>query len=103
MKDGVRAASFWAAFLRGAELRVALWETEVAEQLSQISALERRGEDTRQARAWLVELEDLLNHHVAHRNRLRQKVLEGFLPESEDKPLVSLEEESAIAASLGAR
>ncbi len=93
----------WEAFLRRAQLRVTLWEAEVAEQLSQISALERRGEDTRQARAWLVELEDLLNYHVAHRNRLRQKLLGGFLPESEDEPFVTFGEQSAVLASLGAR
>jgi hypothetical protein len=77
---------FWAAFLRRAELRVVIWETEVREQLSRISELERHGQDSREARAWLVELEELLNHHVGHRDRLKAKVLECASPESETEP-----------------
>lgn len=69
---------FWEPFLRRAELRVAFREDEIAEQLSHIVELERQGQDSRKARAWLVELEHLLIQHVAHRNYLRQKCTEEF-------------------------
>lgn len=63
-------------FLRKTERRVALGEMDVAQRVRQIFELERRGEDSRQARGWLVQLEEQLSRDIAQRNRLKRNIEE---------------------------
>lgn len=62
-------------FLRKVEERVALRQIEIDRQISQIHKLARRGQDSRQARAWLFELEADLNQQMTHRSYLKQRLL----------------------------
>jgi hypothetical protein len=62
----------WEPFLRRVERRVAIEERGVDEQVRQICELQRRGQDAKQARKWLGQLEDQLNRDIAHRNRMKR-------------------------------
>ncbi len=62
------------SFLRKAERRVILGEKDIARQVRQISKLQRSGQDSRLARAWLVELEDQLGRNLAQRDRLKRSL-----------------------------
>ncbi len=62
----------WEPFLRRVERRVAIEESVVDNQVRQICALQRSGQDVKQARKWLRELEGQLNRDIAHQNRLKR-------------------------------
>ncbi len=62
------------ARLRRAEWRVALAESDVFEQVTVIAELKRLGQDAKQARAWLIKLEEMLTERIAHRARLKREL-----------------------------
>ncbi len=72
-----REHDLWRTHLRQAEWRVALAEQYIAEQVRLIAELERCGEDSKQARKWLIEFEELLCQHVAHLNHIKLQLHGG--------------------------
>jgi len=60
--------------LQAAEDRIAIGARQISKQLDFVSRLEREGEDTTDANALLREMQRTQESHIAHRDRLREKL-----------------------------
>jgi hypothetical protein len=60
--------------LQAAEDRIAIGARQISKQRDFVSRLEREGEDTTEATALLREMQRTQESHMAHRDRLREKL-----------------------------
>jgi len=60
--------------LEAAEDRIAIGARQISKQRDFVSQLEREGEDTTDATALLREMQQTQESHIAHRDRLREKL-----------------------------
>jgi len=60
--------------LQAGEDRIAIGARQISKQREFVSRLEREGEDTTDATALLREMQRTQESHIAHRDRLREKL-----------------------------
>ena len=60
--------------LQAADDRIAIGARQISKQRDYVSRLEREGEDTTNATALLREMQRTQESHIAHRDRLREKL-----------------------------
>jgi hypothetical protein len=74
MAASERTRAIWQEHLAQAERHVVLGEGHIAKQQAIVADLERDGHDVRAARDLLNQLEQMLELHLANRDRLRKEL-----------------------------